>query len=1374
MKENKLCSRCLGKHHLLRCKSTALCGKNGCSYKHHQLLHNDKKVEKVDVTPEPCNAHDQQSSPSVLFRIVPVVLYGKYTAIETFAFLDDGSSVTLVEDGLANELQLQGTPDELCLQWTGNVSRVEHNSRRVSVDISSQIEGSHKYQLRNVRTVKTLNLPVQSFTAEQKNKYHHLRDVPIKVYRDATPRIMIGLEHWRLGVAKEIKEGSDNEPIAARTRLGWTIHGRCCLHIDRSSVITHHSYHICACISNDELHQLVKNFFAADNFGVDGPKNRLESPEDKRAREILEATTIHTGVRYETSLLWRNDDVKLPDSLQMARRRLSCLEKRMSNDPQLASMLKAQMREYIDKSYARKLSPKELATQYPRTWYLPVFTVTNVNKPGKFRMVWDAAAKVEGVSLNSKLLKGPDQLTSLPSVLFGFRQRAVALCGDIKEMYHQVAIRGADQHAQRFLWRDGETHRQPDHYVMKVMTFGATCSPSAAQFVKNTHALKFSDEFPRAVNCIIDQHYVDDLLDSTDTEEEAIRLAKEVFMIHKKAGFEIRNWLSNSENVLKELQSTSLQAKNLEMKPEMTTEKVLGMWWSTQRDTFTYSVSYKKINKDLLDGSRCPTKREVLRILMSVFDPLGFLAAFLVLVKILLQKIWRSSIDWDEHISAEHYADWLMWTKLLPAVGKIEIPRCYTKGVVLTDDHSIQLHIFVDASENAYAAVAYFRFNLGTVIDCSIVSAKTKVAPQRPISIPRLELQAATLGARLASNIRSSHKMRIDSQHFWSDSRTVLSWLRSNPCNYRQFVAFRLGEIAESTNINEWRWVPTALNVADEATKWQKLPDLSSNCRWLAGPQFLRLSEEEWPKDTTSRNIDDSNEELRATLSHALLDSPITVNIDRFDKWKRLLYAQAHTYRVIAVWKALANHMPAPIGPMSSLELEKAEQRLIHRAQYDCFMNELFVLRGNRNKPESHQYIEKSSAIYTYSPYLEKDGLIRVRGRIDAAPNADFAVKRPVLLPRDHRITKLIVDDYHRRFHHQNHETVLNEIRQRYIVPKLRQLFKSIRTKCQYCIISRSKPLPPQMAELPTARLASFTRPFTFIGIDYFGPMMVVVGRRAEKRWGVLITCLTVRAVHIEIAHTLTTDSCIMSIQNFIARRGVPSVIHCDNGTNFHGAKNELEKALKDVSFDEIKHKFESTDTTWKFNPPAAPHMGGAWERLVGSVKRSLLAISPPRNPSDEVLRNLLMEVEKTINTRPLTHVSVENDEDEALTPNHFLIGSSSGARLPGKFTDDDLILRKNWRISQQLANHFWRRWVREYMPTLTRRTKWFKDVKPIEVGDVVIVVDENEPRNSWPKGRILEVFKGKDGQVRRALIQTQNKVMDRPAVKIAVLNVCG
>lgn len=285
---------------------------------------------------------------------------------------------------------------------------------------------------------------------------------------------------------------------------------------------------------------------------------------------------------------------------------------------------------------------------------------------------------------------------------------------------------------------------------MQVLTFGATCLPSTAHFVKNLNAADFKELFPRAAKAIIDHHYVD--------ETEAIKLAKEVRHIHKKGGFRIRNWTSNSEAVLAALGETKDEIEiNLNIASEPTTKKVLGMWWCTQPDVFTYSTKIGKLNSAILLNEKRPTKREVLRTLMSVFDPLGFLAAFLVNIKILLQETWRSPISWDEVITDEQNERWQQWITVLPNVNRVKIPLCYTSNLKPIDIKTTQLHIFVDASENVFAAVAYFRFTTDNRVHCALIGAKTKVAPQLPISIPRLELQVATLGARFASTIAKRH-----------------------------------------------------------------------------------------------------------------------------------------------------------------------------------------------------------------------------------------------------------------------------------------------------------------------------------------------------------------------------------------------------------------------------------------------------------------------------------------------------------------------------------------------------------------------------------------------------------------------------------------
>ncbi|XP_062557433.1 uncharacterized protein LOC134222307 [Armigeres subalbatus] len=971
-------------------------------------------------------------------------------------------------------------------------------------------------------------------------------------------------------------------------------------------------------------------------MGIQNPDKLLLSVEDQRAMDILEAVTRPKDGRFESGLLWKYDAARLPDSKAMALRRWECLERRMKNDKCLAKALRTKMAEYVQKGYVRKLTADELKNCQPREWYLPVFPVYNQNKPGKLRLVWDAAATVHGISLNSVLLKGPDQLSSLWSVLIQFREHRVAVCGDIKEMFHQVLMRAEDQHCLRFYWKEDAKNMSPEVYTMMVMTFGACCSPSTAQYVNNINAKRFKSEFPQAVDAIVRKHYVDDMLASVETAEEAIKLAQEVKYIHAAGGFEMRNWISNSSVVLASLHEGAAIEKNLGIGQENVTEKVLGLWWNTTMDCFTFKVS-PRYDDDLLSG---PTKRE--------------------------------------------------------------------------------LHTFVDASENGFAAVVYLRFEEGDNIEIAFVSAKTLVAPLRFLSIPRSELQASVLGMRLANSVAQSLNFGIKKRYFWTDSRDVICWLNSDHRRYSQFVAFRVSEILEVTDKDDWRWVPTKQNVADEGTKWAHTPDLSPSSRWFKGPEFLRRSETEWP---SSRQCGTTDMELRAHLLLHVSTTESVVDPQNFSKWTTMLRSTAYVFRYICNSRQMIKTKQRTSGP---------NLRVRRRTSY---------------------------------PRL-------VQGRTGACQLIDYDVVNPIILPRNHHVTRLIVHHYHRKYHHQNHNTVLNEIRQRYRIPRLKSVYNAIRKQCQECMNDRVTPMPPAMSDLPSGRLAAYSRPFTHMGVDYFGPIMVTVNRKTEKRWVLIATCLTIRAIHLQIAHTLSTDSCVMALRNVIGRRGTPAVIYSDQGTNFRGTSKELKSALENLDHQRLMTEFTTPHTSWSFNPPASPHMGGAWERLIRTVKQNLSKLKPNSTLSHEVLENVLIEVENVVNSRPLTSIPLEDDESPVLTPNHFLLGSSNGLMTWVPFDDSPVVLRNCWKLSQVLANQFWKQWLRDYLPSITRRTKWFSPAKPIEVGDIVVIVDQNFPRNCWPKGRVIATKSGADGQVRCATVQTASGIYERPAVKLAVLDV--
>ncbi|XP_073821452.1 uncharacterized protein [Musca autumnalis] len=1038
-------------------------------------------------------------------------------------------------------------------------------------------------------------------------------------------------DNWKLAVPLKIREGLWNQPIATKTRLGWTIQGPNDCYRPGSWLNIHH----CDCQEKyNELHQMVKENFNLEDSSV----KTVVSAQDSMSMNILKTSCQNVDGRYEVGLLWKYNVKQLPESYNNARKRLTCLQKKFQKDKNLRDVLQEQINNLLKKGYARKLSDEEISNNGYPVWYLPTFITLNPNKPGKIRMVWDGAAKSNGVCLNDFIHCGPDLLKSLVDILLSFRVGKIAICGDIAEMFHRINVRKEDMHAQRFLWCDeNDNPEKPSIYVMRALTFGICCAPCIAHYVRDFNAEQFKNEFPRAVEAIQQYHYVDDFIDSVNDDEQAIELASQVQYIHSAGGFHIRNWSSNSNGVISHLQDDS--SKDQKPRDLAETEKVLGMYWDPNKDSFVYIFRFARLRRDLFASELIPTKRELLQVLMSIFDPLGLISCYTTTLKILLQEVWRSGIDWDDEICNPLHVKWRKWKTAIDYISSIEISRCYSPHI--NEATEVELHTFVDAGEDAYAAVCYLRVAYQGGCDVTIVIGKSKVAPIKPMSIPRLELQAAIAGVRLANKVINIKRINFTSKYFWTDSKTVLQWLRMDPKKFQQFVMHRVGEILETTEVTQWRWVPSKMNPADLATKYQTRWDAAM---WFSGPKFLHENKSTWP---TCTNVDD-------------------------------------------------------------------------------------------------------------------EGILRARGRVLYLNHQDT-----IILPTMHHVTVLLVRYVHENFHHISHETVINNIKSQYYIPKLRVLYKSIRRSCQHCKNLSANPVMPQMSTLPKARLASFERPFTYVGIDYFGPLYVTVGRRKEKRWGVLFTCLTVRAVHIEIAYSLDTSSCVMCINNFIARRGIPNEIYTDNGTNF--------KATAKIFSPESK-AFDLKDTAsmldhikWKFNPPAAPHMGGAWERLVRSVKTTVYTICPNANFNDETLRNAMAEAEFIINSRPLTFVSLESCDDEALTPNHLLLGSSSGYK---PIVTETVDLRLRWRQTQQFSDQFWRRWVKEYMPTLTRRGKWFQKTEPLKVGDIVIIIDENLPRHCWPKGKIINTIIAKDGQVRQATVRTQHGVFQRPTAKLAKLDV--
>ncbi|XP_055615425.1 uncharacterized protein LOC129761711 [Toxorhynchites rutilus septentrionalis] len=515
----KLCTICLNEHSG-QCRFKIRCNVGDCRESHNPLTHPMATVVAM-------NTHIKPSC-TMMFRMIPVKIHCGERSLKVLAFLDEEASITLIENELADRLGLVGVKEKLVLNWTADVYRVEKNSRRMYLWTSAVGEKNpEKTLLQSVYTVEKLKLPHQTLNADELSaRYNHMRGLPITSY-DGRPGILIGLGNIHSFAPLEAKIGTTSEPIAVRCKLGWTVYGpRRANSESRDNLLGCHRE-----VSNEELHDLLKNHYALEESVV---RVRQESTEDQRARSILEQTTKRVGERFETGLIWRKDDVFFPDSYPMALKRLKQLEKKLEKSPELYQQVRNQVEDYVANEYAHLATEEELtSTDRNRVWFLPLNVVLNPKKPGKVRLIWDAAATVQGVSLNSMLLKGPDLLVPLLSVLIIFREKRIAFGGDIREMYHQMKIISKDKSAQWFLFRK-DSSESPRVFVMDVATFGSTCSPASAQYIKNRNAEEHAVQYPEAAAAIITRHYVDDYFDSVDTVEEAVERAKQDYFVHSQ------------------------------------------------------------------------------------------------------------------------------------------------------------------------------------------------------------------------------------------------------------------------------------------------------------------------------------------------------------------------------------------------------------------------------------------------------------------------------------------------------------------------------------------------------------------------------------------------------------------------------------------------------------------------------------------------------------------------------------------------------------------------------------------------------------------------------------------------------------------------
>ncbi|CAG7830796.1 unnamed protein product [Allacma fusca] len=821
---------------------------------------------------------------------------------------------------------------------------------------------------------------------------------------------------------------------------------------------------------------------------------------------------------------------------------------------------------------------------------------------------------------------------------------------------------------------------------------------------------------------------VDDLMSGGASVKSTLELQSQLIELTRRGGFQFQKWVSNSPEVIAAV-PPEYRGTNLPLTIDSDESiKALGLRWNPATDNFTFIV--EQFNFDYV-----LTKRSILSDLARIYDPAGWLSCVTVTAKIIMQKLWLLKTSWDDPIPPTIASEWGNYRHHLDAVERLNIPRC----IILSDAKITELHGFCDASEKAYAACVYIR----TVTNSEqaymhLLTSKTKVAPLKQISLPRLELCGAVLLTRLLISTVEALHLSFDSVHAWSDSKTALDWIHSPPQRWKTFIAKRVAEVQACNPKPQWHHISGKINPADLASRGIAPTDIRNNSLWWNGPQNLHVHMIGAYNESTDTSDEVSREERKiVNSSHVNIDFDI---ITRYSSLKFLKRVTAWIHRFAFNSTAKRLNRAKRTGSIKASELKASFFSLIKQVQLSSFALEIEMLNEGKDLP-------KNSKVKTLDPFLDSAGVLRVGGRIRNSV-LPLDRKHPLILPCNNPLTTLIIRDAHLSNLHAGPQLMLQILRENFWIMNGKNSAKYIYRKCVVCFRQLAKVSTQLMGDLPSSRVNP-SPAFSKCGVDFAGPFLLrAIKGRGQKRFKAYVSvfvCFITRAIHLELVSDLSTSAFIATLKRFIGRRGKPVLIHSDCGTNFTGADRELRELQKLVQTSEhnenVATQLTSQGIEWVFNPPSAPHFGGLWEAGVKSMKQHLRRVVGNEVLNYEEMSTVLVEIEACLNSRPLCPLSDDPNDLLPLTPGHFLT-----------------------------VQHFWNRWSSEYLSRLQQRPKWIKSQPNLEINSLVLLKDVRLPKLQWKLGRITSVYPGPDGKVRVVNVKTSDGLFKRPITKVCLL----
>lgn len=1379
------CYKCKGRHHTSVCgvqETPSLIQPTGTVTGSSSRLNPEATTFSSTPTTPTSNNFCASHSRSVLLQTARACIYNvsePHHSLEVRLLLDGGSQRSYLSNRASRQLALNPKGEQ-------QLSIATFGSNRERVQACSIVEVGMRMKnfpplCLSLYVVPTICEPLVSQPiASCVSDSCHLASLDLADYSDGESSLevdlLIGSDfYWDL-VTGGVSRGTQG-PVAIHTKLGWVLSGpTSSRELTRSStnLVTTHVLRVDAQPSEQEsLEKQLQSFWDLESLGIIGVEKTIYD-------EFLASVSFQNG-RYEVSLPWKESHNPLPNNYQLSYKRLWGLLRRLKQSPSVLQQYNSIIEDQIKQGVVEPVS--DLTTSN-LCHYLPHHAVVRIDRSTtKLRIVYDASARsADGPSLNDCLNKGPTFNQFIFNILLRFRAYQIALTADLEKAFLQVSVFESDRDVLRFLWVDDVSKEHPELRVLRFtrVVFGVAASPFLLNATLKYHLEKYAATQPDTIRRLLDSTYVDDIVTGADTEDDAFELYSQSKSIFRDGAFNLRKFVTNSEQLQKRIycaEHTSV--------PDVTSDdcldetyvkatlgdfhelgveeqKVLGVRWRPSDDCFVFDVSAVVEFASTLE----PTKRHVISTVSKFFDPLGFLTPVTIRFKVFFQKLCERKVDWDVLLSDDLMLEWKKLLNDLRGRVPLSVSRRYFSG----DDKNTSRYLcgFCDASSRAYAAVVYLVSTDDENTEISFVAAKTRVAPLKSQTIPRLELLSALLLSRLISTVAESLKSAISQLEMkcFTDSQVSLYWIQGVQREWKPFVRNRVVEIRQRVPPDRWSHCSGDTNPADLPSRGLSLLELSVNTLWRCGPEWLPtfLSRDSHMETETSTMPEECALEIRKTPpAYTMLAVEVGPHLEqfmecsRYGSLSRLLRVTAYVIRAVQLFKGKIPKRRA----LASIDLVEAETLWLISAQ------------GALSQDKSFASWQRE-----FTLFRDKQGLWRCGGRLT---NADlpYDTMHPVLLPRKHYLTTLIVQDAHGKVGHDGVKETLTEVRRKFWIVKGRSLVKSLIHKCVLCRRFEGASFrAPQPPPLPTFRVKE-EPPFSYTGVDFAGPLHVrsFGMTTSEKVWICLFTCLVTRAVHLDVVTDLSTETFIRCLKRFAARRGFPHKFLSDNGKTFKAAARFIKTVFKE---DIVQNHLSSRGVDWVFNIEKAPWWGGAFERMVRSVKRCLRKmVSRSRLTLDE-LCTALVEVEAIINSRPLSYIS-STDLEEPVTPSHLLVGRRL-LSLPDhlgftidpedtEFSVGSTSSQLNQRVKKLngVLNYFWNRWRDEYLIELreTHRQAHRSRAQPssVLVGDMVIVHDDSLPRGFWRVGKIEKTIPGRDGKVRGATVRLSSGtgVLRRP-----------